>query len=409
MIQHPVALYCRCVPLYKRRVFMNQQIGKVAVIIPKYGLVGGAEQFAFELTERIARDGRWEMHVFAHRWRAETDRIIFHRIPVISFPKLFTTISFASFVRRKLSGMRFDIVHSHERVFEAHIFTMHGIPHRAWVRDVRKKRMSLYDFGTAWVEHSLITRGNCRKFLAVSELSRQEFLREYEVSPKNIEVMHPGVDVERFQRYERDQCRRYLIERHYLGSETRIILFVSMNFEIKGLDTILAALGRFKAIRPTADFILLVVGRGNIGKYRAMAKEFGIEGQVSFTGVVAKEDIARYYRGADVYAMLSKFDTFGMAALEAMASSVPVVVSDRVGAADLVTQGTNGFVVGHSADAAMIAETIQDIFDEPRRCSMAEAALKTARLHSWDAAADKMRLLYEKTRDRVREMERPVM
>ena len=388
---------------------MAATVRKAAVIIPKYGMVGGAEQFASELTERIARDGRWEMHVFAHRWRAETDRIIFHRIPVISFPKLFTTISFASLVKRKLSGMRFDVVHSHERVFEAHIFTMHGIPHRIWVRDVRKKRMSLYDAGTAWVERSLVKNGGCERFLAVSNLARREFFREYHVPQERVGVMYPGVDVQRFQRHAREECRRHLIERYHIGQRARIILFVSMNFEIKGLDRVIAGLSCMKKTWPSEECALLVVGKGNIAKYRTMARELEMEDQVIFAGVVAKEEIERYYRGADVYAMLSEFDTFGMAALEAMASSVPVVVSDRVGAADLVTHGANGFIVGHSADAAMIAETIHDIFGEPGRRSMAEAALKTARLHNWDAAADKMRVLYEKISGHIREMERPVM
>ena len=49
--------------------------------------------------------------------------------------------------------------------------------------------------------------------------------------------------------------------------------------------------------------------------------------------------------------MLSRFDTFGMAALDAMAASLPVVLSGNVGAKDLVRDGVNGFVVGDPADA----------------------------------------------------------
>jgi UDP-glucose:(heptosyl)LPS alpha-1,3-glucosyltransferase len=44
---------------------------KIAVVIPKYGLVGGGEQFALQLTEKIAQNPRYEVHVFANKWNEE--------------------------------------------------------------------------------------------------------------------------------------------------------------------------------------------------------------------------------------------------------------------------------------------------------------------------------------------------
>ena len=66
---------------------------KIAVIIPKYGLVGGAERFVQELTERIARNPRYDIHVFANRWRVNSERVTFHKVPLITFPRFLTTIS----------------------------------------------------------------------------------------------------------------------------------------------------------------------------------------------------------------------------------------------------------------------------------------------------------------------------
>ncbi|MCK7509406.1 MAG: hypothetical protein MZV70_38835 [Desulfobacterales bacterium] len=75
---------------------------KIAVVIPKFGLVGGAEQFASELTEKLSSGHQDTFHVFANRWQSNSQAFQFHKIPIISFPKFLTTISFAWFVQRQL-------------------------------------------------------------------------------------------------------------------------------------------------------------------------------------------------------------------------------------------------------------------------------------------------------------------
>ncbi|HUN53788.1 MAG TPA: glycosyltransferase, partial [Smithella sp.] len=114
----------------------------IAVVIPKYGLVGGAEQSSAELTERLAEQTGFDFHVLANRWQTLSARTAFHRIPIMSFPKFLTTPSFAYGVQRRINHSNFSLIHSHERIFEADIFTMHGIPHRYWVHNIRRKPMS---------------------------------------------------------------------------------------------------------------------------------------------------------------------------------------------------------------------------------------------------------------------------
>ena len=63
--------------------------------------------------------------------------------------------------------MDFGLVHTHERIFEADIYTMHGTPQRFWIHEVRKKHMSLHDHATEWVEKFLIKNMRCKKFLSV--------------------------------------------------------------------------------------------------------------------------------------------------------------------------------------------------------------------------------------------------
>ena len=81
---------------------MGSTVRKVAVVIPKYGLVGGGEKYAFEVTERIAATDRYKIHVFANKWRTQSDRLTFHKVPIITFPKFLTTVSFAWFANREI-------------------------------------------------------------------------------------------------------------------------------------------------------------------------------------------------------------------------------------------------------------------------------------------------------------------
>ena len=375
---------------------MESRRKKVAVIIPKYGLIGGAEGYVAELTERIARNPVYEVHVFANRWVALSDCVTFHRVPVISFPKFLTTVSFAYFVKKRIDKMDFDIVHTHDRIFAADIFTMHGVPHRFWTEKVRhKKMMSLYDRATIWVERKFVHEGQCARYLAVSGLAREIFMKEYSPDPRLVEVVNPGCvvfeDNNREQRHDKKDIR----EKFGIDLEVPLILFVSMNFEVKGLGSLIAGLGELKRRQSADDFRLLVVGKGDQEAYRRLARKAGIEGHVIFAGSLPRGRLKAVYRAGDIYAMLSQFDTFGLVVLEAMAASLPVVISGNVGAKDVVREGVNGFVIEDTADAGRIAEKIGLLLNEERRIQMGRDALQTAREHTWDTAADKVLRVYE--------------
>ncbi|MBW2558589.1 MAG: glycosyltransferase family 4 protein [Deltaproteobacteria bacterium] len=367
---------------------------KIAIVIPKYGLLGGAERFAYELTERLSLNEKYDFHVFANKWQSDSDRITFHKVPIIRFPKFLTTISFAWFANQKISKMNFDLVHTHDRIFDADIFTMHGIPHRIWVHEVRKKFMSLFDQATCWIEKRLVCNTRCKTFLPVSSLTKEKLLQEYRIEPEKIQVIHPGVDIEKFQRPGRENCRKEIRERFGIGSSDIVILFVSMNFEIKGLDYVMAAIGKAKASYLFHNLRLLVVGKGDYKKYGVLAQKAGIKDNVIFAGV-QKENLEKIYLASDIFTMLSRFDTFGMTVLEAMVASLPVIISSNVGAKDLVKEGINGFVIDDTNNADMICEKIGFMLDSKTRTTMAKEACDTALNNSWDAVAKRVENIYE--------------
>ena len=366
---------------------------KVAVIIPKYGLTGGAEQFASELTGRLVSSTGYDFHVYANRWQESVHPITFQKLPIISFPKFLTTPSFAYFAGREINRGNFSLVHSHERIFAADIFTLHGIPHRYWVHNIRRKRMSLYDRATIWVEKKLVYEGNCKKFVAVSSLTKKIFLQEYKIEPDRVAVINPGIDLNDYSLHDKDSVRNNIRRELGLDIKDTVILFASMNFEIKGLDDVLSSLAKLKA--QNKKFKLVVVGKGNIKKYTKMAQKVQIHSDVIFTGPVSKEKLIRIYLAGDIYIMLSKFDTFGMVVLEAMAAGLPAIISSNVGAKDLVRENENGFIVSDTSDADYIAAKISLLLDENIRRKMSVAASETAAQNTWDTVTNKYAAIYE--------------
>jgi UDP-glucose:(heptosyl)LPS alpha-1,3-glucosyltransferase len=357
---------------------MVSDVRKIAVVIPKYGLVGGAESFSAELTERIALNTGYNIHVFANRWTTHSERITFHKVPIFSFPKFLTTISFAYFAGLNISKMNFDLIHTHDRIFDADIFTMHGIPHRIWVHEVRKKSMSLFDRATCWVERYLVNNTRCKRFLPVSSLTKEKFIQEYKIAPEKVQVIHPGVDIERFQKFDRDRCRKEIRKQFGIYPYDIVILFVSMNFKIKGLDYVIAAVGKAKTSYPSQNIRLLVVGKGDYEKYGALAQKAGIKDNIIFAGV-QKENLEKIYLASDIFMMLSRFDTFGITVLEAMAASLPVIIS---------------------SDPCRIVEKLSIMVDEKIRSRMGNEAYKTALDHSWEKVTERYLNIYEQILER---------
>jgi len=149
-----------------------------------------------------------------------------------------------------------------------------------------------------------------------------------------------------------------------------------------------------RIMHPEIRWKLLVVGKGEIKTYGNFAAGLNIGDRVIFSGAVNKEELTRMYAGSDVFCMPSKFDTFGMTALEAMAASLPVLISSNVGAKDLVKPGVNGFIVENPDMEEKIAEYLVKLTDSEIRQRMGKEAFRTASLCSWDNVSSRMEDIY---------------
>ena len=377
---------------------MNKNLPhKVAVVVPKYGLVGGAEGYVAETTSRLVSDDR-EIHVFANKWLKD-EQLAFHKVPILSFPRFLISISFAYYagkqMHREAVRKPFDLIHTHDRIFDADLFTMHSIPHRIWVKEVRKKRTSLFDHATAWVERFLVEKGRCL-YTAVSSLSKEKFLQEYpQVDPTRVYVVHPGIDPFVYRDLDKEACRAEIRKTYNIAKSDFVVLFVSMNFNIKGLDFLLKGLARFQSQNPGGNWKLLIAGKDDDPRFSRLAHKLGIRDRIVFAGVIERNVLRKFYLASDIFAMPSRFDTFGLTVLEAMAAGLPAIVSRNVGARDVIKQGGNGFVIQDMESPEEIAEALRASLDENTRLTTSEEAVKTAAHYSWDSTAKTTAALYE--------------
>jgi len=122
------------------------------------------------------------------------------------------------------------------------------------------------------------------------------------------------------------------------------VLFVGVNFQRKGLPTLLRALVRVR--RAVPDVRLTVIGdHPTRPALEALARDLGVADRVTFAGLLPHAEVLRRYAGARVLALPSEVEGFGLTLLEAMQRGVAVVGTTRGGSAELVTHGTSGLLV----------------------------------------------------------------
>jgi len=368
---------------------------KVAVVVPKFSRIGGAEAFAYETSNRLAAKSGIEIHIIANRFDTDPMPLIPHRIPHLGFPRALRPLFFAYMVERTVMKEGFDLIHSHDRIFSMDVLTMHGIPHLTWTKEVRRKRPSLFDKLQSFVESRGLSEQKPPIVLSVSSLVQEAVLRRYPHLKSSSRVLHPGADLERFLQCDSASARRDVRASRDIAPSDIVLLFVGMNFEIKRLDLVLRGVAEFFKQRPSGPVLkVLVVGKGDEGKYKRMASELGILKDVHFAG--PRKDIERFYYAADIFAMPSSFDTFGIAVLEAMAAGLPPIISENVGARDILLQGESGIILPAHPDKEDLAEAIRITCKPEIRMKMGWKARSEAFTHSWDAVADEMEAVYLK-------------
>lgn len=205
-------------------------------------------------------------------------------------------------------------------------------PRPAWVRAVKRAILPrLVPQAAAW--------------LVPGSLARDHIVA-YGARPERTLVFPLTVDVDALARRvdELREKREEVRGRLGLPAEGIVVLHVGRLIEMKAPADVLRAVAAVRA-RTGVDPTALLVGDGpEEGRLRSLAGELGV--RAVFAGMLAGDDLAAAYAAADIFALLSHRETWGVVVNEAAAAGLPLVLSDRVGAAgDLLEPGGNGVAV----------------------------------------------------------------
>ncbi len=359
---------------------MTETAGKltIAVLAKSFRRTGGMERYAVEVARRMLERG--------HRvdlYGREVDRDLLPGANFVEVSSRFryssvgSALAFARETARLLQGRRYDVVHSHERGYCQDVLTMHCFSHRCGLgKYTGLRRIDQLYFSPRNALYLWLERRQMRSpwLVAVSERIREDIRCHYG-REEQVAVIPPGVDTQWFAPSWVAANRHQARVRLGCGEGEVVVLFVGSEFRRKGLDQLIPAVGdRMR---------LVVVGSGErLEHYQRLVRECGLDGRVHFAGLAS--DVRSYYGAADVVALPSLSEAFGMSVLEAMSCGIPAVVTANAGVAALIDHGANGLVV---RDATELKGALATCMDPVLRRRMGEKARETALAFSWDAVA----------------------
>jgi D-inositol-3-phosphate glycosyltransferase len=232
--------------------------------------------------------------------------------------------------------------------------------------------------------------GLADRIVAATSLERAELGWYCGADDDRVRTIPCGVDVDLFSPGDAAAARARL----GLDAEW-VLLFVGRPAPIKGLESLLNALARLKADGyARADVRLLIVGGDRDegrdderARLRARADALGVGDWVDFKGPQLQPALPEYYRAADLCLVPSHHESFGMAALEAMACGATVVASRVGGLATTIQDGVTGVLVPPRDDVALAAAIASLLADEPRRRALGRHAARWAQGFAWPSVA----------------------
>ena len=191
-------------------------------------------------------------------------------------------------------------------------------------------------------------------------------------------------------------ARGAFIRQHPELRDRTLFLFLGrIDIRQKAVDVMVDAFARLARERPDATLLLAGPSEGpDVADVRAMVAAQGLIGRILFLGLVTGREKLELLRDADVFVMPSRYEGLSIALLEAMASGLPVIVSDRAGLHRQVAHHDCGVVV--SPDAEQVANAMRVLLDPAVRRRKGESARRLAMAeHTWPVIAARLETLLD--------------
>ena len=348
-----------------------------------YPTFGGSGVLATELGKALAEKGH-EIHFITYqqpvRLNSFHENIFYHEVRVPTYP-LFDyppyELALASTMVDVILNHDLDLIHAHYAIPHASaaytakqivkqktgrsvpvITTLHGTDITLVGRDKTYEPVVTFSIN----ESDAIT--------AVSENLKQETLKHFEIR-KEIEVIHNFVDLKRFNKKPLAAFKKVIA-----AHDEKIVVHASNFRKVKRIDDVMEI---FKNIHAATPSKLLMVGDGPERPVAEdLARQYGIEADVRFLG--KQEQMEDILAVSDLFLLPSEYESFGLAALEAMASSVVVVSSNAGGLGEINIDGKTGYTANVGDITTMSERAIELLKDEAKLKTFKHNALEQAKL-----------------------------
>jgi N-acetyl-alpha-D-glucosaminyl L-malate synthase BshA len=361
-----------------------------------YPTFGGSGAIATEMAIALADRGH-DVHVVSSerpfrldRWRPN---LRFHAVEMGDYP-LFRHQPYDLNLTNTLIELAqehgIEVVHSH-----------YAIPHAqaAWMaREVlrqdhgRELKLACTLHGTditlvgrqkSFYELTRFTIGHQDLLTAPSQFLAQDTENAFRIAAGRVQVVHNCVDLDRFRPDPATDVRRCLAP----GGE-RIIAHVSNMRPVKRIDHVIKA---FSVLRREVPAVLALVGEGpDLPAAEDLARELGVREHLRLLGNEGR--VEQILQAADLFLLPSETESFGLAALEAMACGCPVLAYAVGGLPEVVEDGVSGMLCPDRQDVCLGSLAARLLLDGPRYAAMRHAA----RLRAERFPRDTMVMAYER-------------
>ena len=372
---------------------------KIALNIYKYlPTKGGGEGYLANFANQLAERGH-EVHIYASKWESDNNKIRYHTIPSIRFPKFLKDVSFVINSYKLMAKNDYDIVHVVGRALGMNVFNPHCGVEKAWLKQdllsvqcpyfrLLKRIIKFFSFRQnyiLWLDRKQYTGKGVFRIIAISDMIKNDIVKYHNIDPQKIDVVYNGVDLKRFNPDNKNKYRKVIRDELSLGEEF-VLLYISNNFRLKGLLTLVKSLGELKKVG--MDFKVLIIGRGNEAPYRKLAKKLGCIDNLLFLGHVG--EIEKYYAASDLYVHPTFYDSCSLVTTESLASGLPVITTVFDGASGIMEDGRDGFVMRDPKNYMALAEKISLFFNDEFRHKASIAAREKAEKYPAEKTVKKL-------------------
>ncbi len=353
---------------------------RIALSFPGAHRRGGIERVVLECADFLQAQGH-ETHLFVSEWDGDRlgGRVVTHLVPIPARGSLLRTFLYARRSRRAL----------HAQTPKAHVHAAFGVlsppggvmwvpsVHKAWLevsgrqRDWRgrlKQRLNLLHPLLLAMEYHYFARRKYKRLVALTEQVKADLVRLYGVPPADVDVLPNGYAPDEFNWARAETQRASMRASLGYGAGDIVVIFVANELERKGFGPLLRAVARLNS----PNVHLLAVGRLNAQTYVPEIARLGMTNRVQFPG--ASSDVATFYAAADLFALPTQYEAWGLVIVEAIACGLPVVTSRLAGAALVVREGENGLLLDDPNDVAEIEACLRTVIGSGPRRSEAIAA-----------------------------------